>query len=70
MIDLTAFPNSKKFHGRSELRDGLFCSRRGSCFDLPVDVQCGDVIGADGALYRPVLRWWCPISSVLATVKP
>ncbi|HDT3540823.1 TPA: hypothetical protein QHL51_001417 [Enterobacter hormaechei subsp. steigerwaltii] len=52
MIDLTElFPIRKSFTDVVSYATDSFAAVEGRVFDLPVDVQCGDVIGADGALY-------------------
>lgn len=52
MIDLTElFPIRKSFTDVVSYATDSFAVIEGRVFDLPADVQCGDVIGADATLY-------------------
>lgn len=52
IVDLTElFPIRKSFTDVVSYSTDSFAVVEGRVFDLPVDIQCGDVIGADGTLY-------------------
>ncbi|HDR1956650.1 TPA: hypothetical protein QCD06_003111 [Enterobacter hormaechei] len=52
IVDLTElFPIRKSFTDVVSYATDSFAAVEGRVFDLPADIECGDVIGADGALY-------------------
>ena len=52
IVDLTElFPIRKSFTDVLSYATDSFAVVEGRVFDLPADIECGDVIGADGALY-------------------
>ena len=61
IVDLTElFPIRKSFTDVVSYATDSFAVVEGRVFDLPADIQCADVIGAD-ALYTPpaiMPLWW------------
>ncbi|KLW33398.1 hypothetical protein SK51_02897 [Enterobacter sp. MGH85] len=73
IVDLTElFPVRKSFTDIVSYATDSFAVVEGRVFDLPADIQCADVIGADGALYTSGDNAFVVVSDIVsaATVKP